>query len=323
MDKNPKVSIVIPVYNGTNFMKEAIDSALAQTYKNVEVLVINDGSTDEGATRDIALSYGDKIRYFEKNNGGVATALNLGIKEMQGEYFAWLSHDDKYANNRIDEDIKLLNTTNKQITYSRQITIDENNNNIGENIRLIDRVTCPNDVLLLAGVGFCSMSLHKSCFDKVGFFNENNRTMQDVEMTLRLSKDFQFVFNKNALTYSRDHFARDTYKYKSRHKIDSIELGTFIKETFSIFDFYNIKGNAEKDKITWAYMKLGGVFRSLNCYEYGNEFYKLAYLNDGRKLSKAYLYSIIGSKILSSHLFVGGYRFIKLFRQFTIIKKKI
>ena len=60
----PLVSIIIPVYNGSNFMREAIDSALAQTYPNIEIIVVNDGSTDN--TREIALSYGDKIRYFEK-----------------------------------------------------------------------------------------------------------------------------------------------------------------------------------------------------------------------------------------------------------------
>jgi glycosyltransferase involved in cell wall biosynthesis len=76
---NPKVSIIIPVYNGSNFLKEAIDSAIAQTYKNIEIIVINDGSSDNGATEKIAKSYGDKIRYFKKENGGVATALNLGI----------------------------------------------------------------------------------------------------------------------------------------------------------------------------------------------------------------------------------------------------
>ena len=95
MSHNPLVSIVIPVYNGSNFMREAIDSALAQTYPNIEILVVNDGSTDN--TREIALSYGDKIRYFEKENGGVATALNLAIHEMKGEYFSWLSHDDWYT----------------------------------------------------------------------------------------------------------------------------------------------------------------------------------------------------------------------------------
>jgi hypothetical protein len=72
----PRVSIIIPVYNGSNFLAEAIDSALAQTYQNTEVIVVNDGSTDRGATRAIAASYGDRIRYLEKENGGVASALN-------------------------------------------------------------------------------------------------------------------------------------------------------------------------------------------------------------------------------------------------------
>ena len=96
MSNDPLVSIVIPVYNGADYLSECIDSALAQTYSNIEILVINDGSVDDGATEAVAQSYGDRIRYFRKENGGVSSALNLGIQHMRGDYFSWLSHDDRY-----------------------------------------------------------------------------------------------------------------------------------------------------------------------------------------------------------------------------------
>ena len=101
----PRVSIIIPVYNGTNYMRDAIDSALNQTYENCEVIVVNDGSNDEGATDAAARSYGDRIRYFKKENGGVATAVNYGIQQMTGEYAAWLSQDDIFTPDKIEKQI--------------------------------------------------------------------------------------------------------------------------------------------------------------------------------------------------------------------------
>lgn len=94
----PKVSIVIPVFNGSDYLDKAIQSALNQSYQNVEIIVVNDGSNDGGKTAEIAKSYGDNIRYIEKENGGVSSALNRGIEAMTGEYFSWLSHDDEYRN---------------------------------------------------------------------------------------------------------------------------------------------------------------------------------------------------------------------------------
>jgi glycosyltransferase involved in cell wall biosynthesis len=88
----PKVSIIIPVYNGEDFLSQAINSVLAQTYQNIEVIVVDDGSTD--GTRQIIESYGKKIIAIHKSNGGVASALNVGIQHATGEYIAWLSHDD-------------------------------------------------------------------------------------------------------------------------------------------------------------------------------------------------------------------------------------
>ena len=83
MTDAPLVSIIIPVYNGSDYLKEAIESALAQTYSNIEILVVNDGSCDDGKTEEIALSYKDRIRYITKPNGGVSSALNLGIAQMK------------------------------------------------------------------------------------------------------------------------------------------------------------------------------------------------------------------------------------------------
>ena len=105
---NPLVSIIIPVFNGSNYLEDAIQSCLNQYYKNIEILVINDGSDDDHATEQIAAKYKDKIRYFYKENGGCGSALNLGIQEMKGEYFSWLSHDDLYSPNKINSQIEVL-----------------------------------------------------------------------------------------------------------------------------------------------------------------------------------------------------------------------
>ena len=81
-----KVCVLMSTYNGEKFIEEQLDSILNQTYKNIEIIVVNDGSNDDGKTEEIALSYGDKIKYIKKQNGGVSSALNAGIKEMTGEY---------------------------------------------------------------------------------------------------------------------------------------------------------------------------------------------------------------------------------------------
>jgi glycosyltransferase involved in cell wall biosynthesis len=84
------VSIVIPVYNGADFLREAIESALNQTYARIEVIVVNDGSTDGGKTEQIAASYGSRLRYVSRPNGGVAAALNTGVGVMAGDFLSWL-----------------------------------------------------------------------------------------------------------------------------------------------------------------------------------------------------------------------------------------
>lgn len=216
---NPKVSIIIPVYNGANYLHEAIDSALAQTYRNVEVIVINDGSNDEGKTELIAKSYGEKIQYIYKENGGVASALNLGIREMTGEYFSWLSHDDVYYPNKIDVQINYLKNFNKDvILYSDYDCIDSKSKiNSIERINHIDPVDFRYALITSYPINGCTALIPKSCFDEAGFFNEKLKTTQDYELWFRMSKKYEFIHIPEILIHSRLHPEQGTVTMYTIH----------------------------------------------------------------------------------------------------------
>lgn len=203
-DARTKVSIVIPAYNAANYLAEAIDSALAQTYPNVEILVINDGSPDGGATREVALSYGDKIRYFEKENGGSSSALNCGIKNMTGQWFSWLSHDDLYDPQKIAKQIAYLEALQipkeelpRHIFFGGSDHIDGQ----GKVIRPFDAAKAKeterklaslpgNEYLVAEPTGYlfhgCSCLIHREAFAEAGMFDEGLRLINDADMWYRL-----------------------------------------------------------------------------------------------------------------------------------------
>jgi glycosyltransferase involved in cell wall biosynthesis len=211
---NPLVSIIIPVYNGSNYLRDAIDSALAQMYQNCEIIVVNDGSTDN--TEEIGLSYGDKIRYFKKNNGGVSTALNLGIKEMRGEYFSWLSHDDIYYPNKIEKQIEALrkNGDMKKIVLG---DYDILNQDTGKHSLIIlknvaDENSITNSVFpviqsLIAG---CVLLIHRSHFERVGKFNPQMHYIQDYDLWFRILRGQKSLYINNSLMSVREHSKQDT-----------------------------------------------------------------------------------------------------------------
>lgn len=188
----PLVSIIIPVYNGSNYMKEAIDSALSQTYPNIEVLVVNDGSCDDGKTEKIALSYGEKIRYFIKPNGGVSSALNYGLREMKGEFFSWLSHDDVYTPEKIYRQMSVADE--KSIVMCGRKLIDEKSNiigeiNIGKHFKQDCELNCAEAFAELYDQGCfngCALLIPKKAFDSIGCFDESLRYCQDLLMWTKL-----------------------------------------------------------------------------------------------------------------------------------------
>jgi len=210
---NPKISIIIPVYNGENYLKNAIDSALAQTYKNIEIIVVNDGSKDN--SEKIAKSYGDKIKYIKKENGGVSTALNLAIKNMSGEYFSWLSHDDLIKENKIEAQINFLQnySENDIILYSNFDLIDEENNVTETIIKNHNELANkPEYALLMGAINGITLIIPRKAFDDCGLFNEELYCTQDYDMWSKMFKKYKFIHQEEVLASSRIHENQETNK---------------------------------------------------------------------------------------------------------------
>lgn len=204
--ETPLVSVVIPVYNGSNYLREAIDSALNQTYPNIEILVIDDGSTDD--TWEIIQSYGHKIRGIHKKNGGVSSALNLGIQNMRGEWFAWLSHDDLWLQENIERKIRfILENPGGGVYYGGYSYINPKheilygNNGCwypsGENLRRMLR-----SGNYIHGI---TALVHRECFERVGMFNEGLRCTQDYEMWFRIATEYATYLLPQRLAQTRIH----------------------------------------------------------------------------------------------------------------------
>lgn len=254
---NPQVSIIIPVYNGANYMREAIDSAIAQTYKNVEIIVVNDGSTDDGETERIALSYGDKINYYYKENGGCASALNYGISKMKGEWFSWLSHDDVYFSTKIESQIDKINRNklpiDKTIIACKTMVINGEGKSIPTRKKSISEdLFHPNKIFsyFMAGevVNGCALLIPKTALDKVGEFNTDYKFILDWMYWIELSiSNYQYYMHSETLVKSRKH--EEQVSVKKRNLLKE-ETKRFILELID-----RTKNDEFKQKQIWLYCK--------------------------------------------------------------------
>ena len=211
----PLVSIVIPVYNGSNYMRDAIDSALAQNYENIEIVVVNDGSDDDGKTEEIALSYGDRIRYFYKENGGTASALNYAIEKMRGEYFSWLSHDDMYTPDKVSKQVDVLQQYDgRAIAFSDYYTFSHPGPAVSHSIsnNAVNSIRCLLAVDTKNTLNGCTLLIPKSAFDEYGYFDTELKVTQDYDRWFCFSKHVPFVHINEPLIISRQHEDQDSRK---------------------------------------------------------------------------------------------------------------
>lgn len=179
------------MYNAEKYIRECIESALNQTYKDIEIIAIDDGSKDNSLK--ILERYSNRIKIIKKQNGGTASALNAGIKIMNGEWFKWLSADDVLLKHAIDS---LIQETKKMGPESKSTIFYSNYNLIDQSSNIVDKFLEPNynnlntfekNVILLDnyyGNGTTSL-IHKSIFDQFGLFDEHVGFKEDYELWLR------------------------------------------------------------------------------------------------------------------------------------------
>jgi glycosyltransferase involved in cell wall biosynthesis len=203
----PLVSIVIPVYNGSNYLAQAIDSALAQTFPHCEVLVINDGSNDRGQTERIALGYGECVRYLTKPNGGVASALNLGLAEMRGSLFSWLSHDDLYEARKIEAQLSVIQALSRDdvIVYSDYSIFADDGRRSDVRLQETDPLGFRYRLARLSNINGCTLLIPAKVIREAGGFDDSLRTTQDYDLWFRLARAHPFVHVPKVLVASRFH----------------------------------------------------------------------------------------------------------------------
>lgn len=200
MDKNPKISIVLPTYNGANFLRQSIESCLTQTFKDFELIIVDDGSTDW--TPSIVKSYGDgRIVYFrQEHNQGHIAALNKGFAQSCGEFLTWTSDDNFYAPQALESMLKeLQDNPGIDFVYSAYQVVDES----GEPTRL-GRVEGPQRLDEDNCVGGCFLYRRK-VYETVGDFNPEAFLAEDYEYWLRVRRQFTMKKMSPVLYFYRMH----------------------------------------------------------------------------------------------------------------------
>ena len=241
------VSIIIPVYKSEHYLKFSLDSAVSQTYKNKQIIVINDGSRNEKRIKKILSFYKNlSIDYIStKKNRGVAHALNMGLKKSRGKYICWLSHDDMFFKNKLYEQIKFLKNRNAIIS-SNFIEINSLNNKHKKKIlpqNYYNRTTL--SLMINDRLNGCTLLIPKIFFKKIGYFDEKLLHTQDYDMWIRLSRKYRFIHCQKFLLKMRVHKKQSSNIGKYQAKIEKRAL--FDKyynhiesdvEKLSIFNFF-------------------------------------------------------------------------------------
>lgn len=184
-DLNELVSVIIPVYNGEKFVASSIESALKQTYNPVEIIVINDGSTD--GTQEVLNQFEGRIIVIQQKNAGQADARNHGLTIAKGKYIALLDSDDLFVPEKLEKQISFLKNGNLDMVCSNFETIDASNNKL-KNISAPHFHSSNTLATFITGNFICTSTLllKKEWIQKAGNFDTNMKGAEDGDLWFRM-----------------------------------------------------------------------------------------------------------------------------------------
>lgn len=213
------ISCIVPVFNGERYLGEALDSILGQTYQSLEIIVVDDGSTDGTAT--VASNYGDRIRYFFQSNSGPTAARNLGLDVAQGEFVAFLDSDDLWHKEKL----------------SRQMACFEERSELALCITMVQNFWSPEmhkekehfrgHRISKPIVGYSAVTLltRRILFKTVGKFNKGLQHSADTDWFLRaMEKGSPIELLPDVLVYRRLHENNISRKMSGSSKNEYLEL---------------------------------------------------------------------------------------------------
>jgi len=279
---NPLVSVIIPAYNAAAHITETIESVLIQNYRNFELVVIDDGSTDN--TKDIIADFNDnKIRYFYKENGGPASARNLGINKSQGTFLIHLDSDDMMTPDFIAKHLQEFEIhLEAELVYCDDFLIDENS----KPIRVIKRPEYNNTRMLIRDLFHCGFPIvpFRTCFkrsvlDKIGLFDEELLVGEDYDMIRRFVKHGLKMHHLQSALYLRrmasDSLSRNYSAHKAKCHFEVIRRFT---DTFTYDELFpdvawdqispGIRQLHAKCLTAGTYLALGQEYIKSNALEY-------------------------------------------------------
>lgn len=266
----PLVSIIIPAYNASEFIAETLDSALAQNYPDVEIIVIDDGSTD--ATPELLKSYGTRIQVSRQPNAGQAAARNHGARLARGELLLFLDNDDLLDADFLTQQTALLaHFDGADAVYCDHRTIDAAGRITAETGAL-GYPRPSGDILRALLHGPCMITpglvlLRRAVFEASSGFDEAPamRGYEDYALWLGMAARGQFIYNARTLVSYRRHPAQATrqaaYQLKaslaSLSALQSIETAVRARAQPDLLHFYQARLREQRISAAWAHSQLG------------------------------------------------------------------